>query len=119
MSVDSAIKVLDENNEVIESYVLLREIKAFLDVGHDSFNPKIAIKIYKSSVSPSATYHFDVSHHVHTPEQAGPYLPSRSSCESEREAIKQAIYTTTSFIKSALLVGHKPSETWLIPNDEF
>ena len=119
MSVDSAIEVLDEDDEVMESYVLLREIKAYLDVGHGTFNPRIKIKIYKSSVIPRATYHFEVSHHVHTPEQAGPYHPSRTSCESEREAIRQAISTTTSFIKSALRVGHEPSESWLVSNDEF
>lgn len=119
MSVEDAVEVLDEDDEVMESYVLLREIKAYLDVGHDSFHPRIKIKIYKSNVIPSAPFHFEVSHNVHTPEQASPYYPSRTSCESEREAIRQAISTTTSFIKGALRVGHEPSENWLVPNDDF
>ena len=119
MSVDETIKILDENEEVEESYVLLREIKAHLTVGHDFFHPQLNIKIYKSSVLPSMPYHFSVSHNVHTPEQATPYYPSHTSFDSEREAIQQAISTTTGFIKSALNVGHEPDDKWLVPNDNF
>jgi hypothetical protein len=61
---------------------------------------------------------FEVSHHVHTPEQATPYHPSRTSAESEKEDIQQAI-STTSFIKSAIRAGHKPSDHWLVLNDGF
>jgi len=119
MPVEDAVKVLDEDDEVNESYVLLREIKAYLDVGHDFFHPRIKIKIYISNVTPSAPFHFEVSHNVHTPKQAGPYYPSRTSFESKCEAIRQAISTTTSFIKDALRAGHEPSENWLVPNDDF
>jgi len=119
MSIDSVVDLLAENDEVAESYVLLREIKLFLDVGHDSFHPELRIKIYKSSVIAGTPYHFVVSHNAHTPEQAGPYYPSRTSYESEREAIRQAISTTTSFMKSAVRAGHEPSENWLVPNERF
>ena len=119
MSIDQAIKTLDENHEVMESYVLLREIKTYLDVGHDHYHPEIKIKIYKSSALPNSPYHFEVSHHIHTPEQSSPYYPSRTACETEREAIEQAISTTTSFIKSALRVGHDPEDSWLVVNRRF
>ncbi len=119
MSVDKTVEFLNDNRELIESYVLLREMKLFLDVGHDHYHPRIRIKIYKSAVMPSAPFHFEVSHNVHTPEQAGPYFPSRTSAESEEEAISQAISTTTTFLKSAIRMGHEPADSWLVPNKEF
>ena len=119
MSIDEVIKTLDENDEVMESYVLLREMKLYLDVGYDNFHPCIKVNIYKSSSLGGAPYHFEVSHYAHTPEQATPYHPSRTSAESESEAIRQAISTTTSYIKSAIRAGHEPSDQWLVPNDRF
>lgn len=119
MSIDQIIEVLDQNQEVMESYVLLREMELYLHVGHQDFQPRIKVKIYKSSVIESAHYHFEVSHNAHTPEQAGPYFPSRTFANSEQEAIAQAISTTTSFIKSAIQRGHEPSEKWLVPNKDF
>lgn len=118
MSIDKVIETLDENDEIAESYVLLREMKLYLDVSND-FHPCIKIKIYKSSSISGAPYHFEVSHHVHTPEQAGPYFPSRTFAESESEAIRQAIHTTTTFIKSAIRAGHEPQDNWLVPTDDF
>ena len=119
MSVDKVIKTLDDSRQVLESYVLLREMRLFLDVGHEHFHPRIRIKIYKSAVLPSAPYHFEVSHNVHTPEQTGPYFSSITSAESEEEAISQAISTTTTFLTSAIRMGHEPSDSWLILNKEF
>ena len=46
MLIEKVIEHLDENREVIESYVLVREIKLYLDVGQDHFHPSIKIKIY-------------------------------------------------------------------------
>lgn len=119
MLIENVIEHLAENREVIESYVLVREIKLYLDVGQDHFHPSIKVKIYKSSAIKQAPYHFEVSHHVHTPEQAAPYYTSITSAETENSAIERAISTTTSFIKSAIQAGREPSESWLIPNDEF
>ena len=119
MSVDRTVEMLNDNREVVESYVLLREIKLFLDVGHDHFHPRIRIKIYKSGVMPNAPYHFEVSHNVHTPEQAGPYFPSITSAKSEEEAISQAISTTMTFLKAAIRSGHEPQDSWLVPNKDF
>ncbi|BBL77489.1 hypothetical protein [Methylomagnum ishizawai] len=118
MSIDKVIEILDKHSEVMESYVLLREIKLFLNVDHEHFHPEIRIKIYESSAL-RVPYHFSVSHHVKTPTQAGPYMPSKTWAESEEEAIRQAISTTTSYIKSAIAAGHEPSESWLIPDEDF
>jgi hypothetical protein len=119
MSVDDVVWVLKENKEVVESYVLIREIKLQLDLEHERFHPELKIKIYKSTLIPDTPFHFEVSHHVHTPEQAAPYYPTRISYGSEREAIQQAIATTTRFLKAALHAGHEPEEAWLVRNDRF
>lgn len=119
MHVDTVLQELDRNREVTEAYVLLRELRLFLDVGHDCFHPELVVKIYKSTALEQHPYHFRVSHNVQTPQQAGPYYPSRTCFESEEEAIDQAISTTTSFITSAIEAGHEPSESWLIRNELF
>ena len=106
MSLEDVIEQLDGNDDVLESYVLLREIKMYLDIGE--YQPLIKIKIYKSSVIDGNPYHFAVSHHVHTPEQMSPYFPSRTSFSSEREAINQAVSSTTRFFKDAFNKGHDP-----------
>ena len=117
MSLEDVIEQLGGHDEVLESCVLLREIKMYLDIGE--YQPQIKIKIYKSSVVDGNSYHFDVSHHVHTPEQMSPYFPSHTSFSSEREAIDQAISSTTSFLKDAINKGHDPENEWLIENENF
>ena len=117
MSLDDIIKQLDGNDDVLESYVLLREMKMYLDIGE--YQPLIKIKIHKSSFVDGNPYHFAVSHHVHTPEQMSPYFPSRTSFSSEREAIDQAITSTTRFLKDAINKGHDPENEWLIENENF
>lgn len=117
MSLENIIEQLDTNDEVLESYVLLREIKMYLDIGE--YQPLVKVKIYKSSVVKDSPYHFDVSHHVHTPEQMSPYFPSRTSFSSEQEAIDKAISSTTNFLKDAINKGHDPENEWLIENENF
>ncbi|MCK4866193.1 MAG: hypothetical protein KAT06_12320 [Gammaproteobacteria bacterium] len=48
-----------------------------------------------------------------------PYFPSRTSFSSEREAIDQAVSSTTSFLKLAINKGHDPEDEWLIENENF
>lgn len=119
MSIEEIVRFLEDETEIAESYVLLREIKAILDVGYDHFHPEIRIKIYRSNAVSGQPYHFDVSHHVHTPTQAGPYYPSRTFEESETSAIRQAISTTVTFLKSAIQAGHTPTDGWLIKNEDY
>ena len=119
MSVDEIVEMLDGESEVAESYVLLRELKVVLDVDQDHFHPTIRVKIYRSNVIAGQPYHFEVSHHVHTPSQAGPYFPSHTCSESEPGAVRQAISTTVSFLKVAIREGHAPTERWLVPNEDF
>lgn len=117
MSVEDVIEQLDSHDEVLESYVLLREIKMYLDIGE--YQPLIKIKIYKSSFIDGNPYHSEISHHVHTPEQMSPYFPSRTSFSSEKEAIDKAISSTTRCLKDAIDKGHNPEDEWLIVNENF
>lgn len=119
MSLDDVVWVLKENSEVQEFSILIRELKLVLNVGHDGFHPELKIKIYKSSMIPDEPFHFELSHHVQTPVQTAPFHPTPTAYGSEREAIQQAIATTTALIKSALRSGHQPNPKWLVRNTAF
>ncbi len=119
MSVDDIVWVLKENSEVLESSVMIREVKLLLNVGHTSFNPELKIKIYKNTAIPDEPFHFELSHHVQTPLQRAPARPPRNSYGSEREAIQQAIASTTGPIKQAIEAGHEPEQGWLAGNARF
>ncbi|UXE62709.1 MAG: hypothetical protein KA717_08265 [Woronichinia naegeliana WA131] len=119
METDDVIALLDKHEYIAESYVLIRELKIFLNVGVNYFHPKIRIKIWKSNVMLKEPYHFTVSHNVRTPTQAAPYYPSITQAATESEAIRSAISATTKFLVSAIDGGHEPSDDWLVPNDDF
>ncbi|HDF2340869.1 TPA: hypothetical protein PC598_000398 [Morganella morganii] len=119
MNIDETVNILSENKKVAEFYVFIREIKLFLDIGHDFFHPEIKIKIYQSPVINGYPYHFTVSHYVHTPIQASPYHPSRSFAQTEEEAISQAISTTATFLEDAISQGFEPEDDWLVLNKRF
>jgi hypothetical protein len=117
METDEVIALLDKHEFIVESYVLVRELKIFLDVGVE-YSPEIRIKIWKSSVNSKEPYNFTVSHNVHTSTQQIPYYP-RTTAASESEAIHSAIKATRVFLVGAIDEGHKPSDDWLVPNDNF
>lgn len=119
MTIDEVVKLMSNHNYVEESYVLVRELAVHLKVGVKQFYPRIGIRIWKSDVNLQYSYHFTVSHNVHTPSQATPYYPSVTCAATESEAIEQAISTTVTFLQSAIEQGHEPSESWLVPNEEF
>ena len=119
MKLDDVIEKLGRDSQVAEFYVLVRELKLYLAVGHDQYNPCIRVKIYKTFLHGSEVYTFGVSHYVHTPVQITPYYPSCTTENNESSAIDSAISSTTCFIRSAIDAGHEPSEKWLIRNEEF
>ncbi|MEI3650128.1 MAG: hypothetical protein V6D39_09075 [Dolichospermum lemmermannii FEM_B0920] len=119
METDEVIALLDAHKYVGTSYVLIRELKIYLNLGVNHFNPCIRIKIWKSSVNSREPYHFTVSHDVRTPMQDAPYYPSITQAETESEAIRKAISSTNAYLVNAIDQGHEPSHNWLIPNDDF
>jgi hypothetical protein len=118
MNEDQLIKELSRNSEVIEAYVLIREIKVCLNIEQSTFHPSIYIKIWKSNLTPEQPYHFTISHFVQTPNE-GAYRPSGTSAESESEAIFLAISATTNFLHLGVSKGLHPDDTWLMPNPDY
>lgn len=119
MSVDDVAWILGENSEVMESYILIREMKLLLEVGHDSYHPELRIKVYKDSVEPDTPFHVELSHHVQTPGLAAPQTPGRSFHGTEREAIRQAVSATARPLREAIQAGHTPERSWLVVNSAF
>ncbi len=113
------VKQLSEHRHVLEGYVLLRELKLFLDVGHDHYHPEVKIRIWLGTAPSHLPYSFELSHNAHTPKQAAPYYPSRVNFDSEEEAIDSAISALTSFLVGAISAGEEPSDDWLVPNEYF
>ena len=122
MATEEILDVLKEQSEVLESYVLVREVKLILSLNADEENkyyPELKIKVWKSYALVDYPYYFTVSHNVWTPSQAGPYYPSNTHATSEAGAIKQAISTTTSFLNSALREGLEMEDKWMVENPNF
>jgi hypothetical protein len=63
--------------------------------------------------------HFEQSHFIHTPTQGGPYATSRPWGDDEGYALHQAVTSITLYYRQAVDAGHKPQESWLVPNRSF
>ncbi len=118
-SPDEVLNYIKNNGHVIESYVLVRELKVFLDVGHEDYHPKVKIRIWLGSQSSDSPFCFELSHNVKTPSQFAPYYPSRTNYASEEQAIHQAITALKDFLISAIENGEEPSDDWLVPDKDF
>jgi hypothetical protein len=119
ISAAEVAELLDNHKEVLESYVLLHEMKVYLKIGHDYYHPEVVIKIYLCNSIPRNIYHFEVSHLVHAPGQAAAYSTSNTSASTVEQAIELAISSTTRFFKVAISNGHVPDDSWLVPNTRF
>ncbi|WP_339524232.1 hypothetical protein [Pseudomonas sp. EL_65y_Pfl2_R96] len=113
------VDFLADIENIAESYVLVREVRLFLEVGHDFWNPEIRIKIWLGDSPSDEPYFYTLSHNVHTPTQAGPYRPSRTCAATEEEALRDAISATRSFLVGAIQQGHEPQDSWMIPNSDY
>lgn len=111
---------ITESEYIEEAYVLLREVKLWMDVGHDFWRAEFSIKIWLSTPTGEGDeYFFTLSHYVKTPDQAGPYRPSRTWASSEESAIRDAISATRTFLVGAISNGHEPSDDWLVRNPDY
>ncbi len=115
MNDDELIAYLGEHADIKEYHVVVREVKLFLNVGHESFFPSIIIKISRFK---NLFFH-EISHAVQTPEQIAPYHTSRNGFATEQEALSEAIKATNFYIRIAIKNGHLPSDDWLVPNKDF
>lgn len=77
----------------------------------------ITIRIYTENKG--SQYLFEQSHAIKTPSQAGPYWTSKPWADYEAYAVHRAISGITDYYKAAVKAGHKPVESWLVPNKRF
>ena len=119
LSTDELLKAIEQRGAVADIRVLVREFTCRLYVGHDSYRPTIRIKIYLVNSGMSGSYHFDVSHFVHTPVQASAYFHTRTEAYSELAAIDIALSSARNYFQAAIREGHDPDDSWLIPNTDF
>ncbi len=119
MPVEHLIDALELKPNIVESYVLVHEMKVVLNIGPHRLMPCIGIKTYRSNVVPGQPFHFAASHYVLTPDMTEPHIPSRTYEEYEIAAVERAIAITTNLLQSAIDAGHAPSEDWLVKNEDF
>jgi hypothetical protein len=110
---------LKKNRDVVEAYVLVRDLKLYLEVGHDTYFPNIGVKIYFTRAPLALPYHFEVSHHVLTPVQGEKYTPGITFAETEIGAIDLAVSSTIMYLKEAIAAGKEPNDEWLVANKDF
>lgn len=75
---------------------------------------KITITIRKST-NENLKYIYEVSHAIHTPEQASPYRSSVYGDDTEEDCLEKAINDFTVHYKTAISKGHTPNAEWLVP----
>lgn len=119
MNEDQIIEYLSGKKALIDPCVLVREVKATLDIGQPYFHPSIRIKLWKDGQQPSLPFSFTLSHYASTPAYVGPYYPSTDSFATETEAIEKAIFSVINFILLAIDQGHTPKEEWLVKNKDY
>jgi hypothetical protein len=112
---------LSTTQPTIESYVLIRELRLFLALDQGASPPEVKVRIWLGNVLGHLPYSYELSHHVQTPIQAGPYYPNGNYYQSELDAIDGAMNALTSFITQAVNQGHvaTPTNNWMIPNPDF
>ena len=80
----------------------------------------VQVKIWHTDVSYGGDrYRYTISHHVHTPTQAGPYTTSAPFGHSAQSTADKAIRDTLAFYLGAIKKGHTPSAKWFIRNEDF
>jgi hypothetical protein len=104
------------NEHIFEIRALVGEYSFRLT---DLSSVNIRVKVWHTDVSYGGDrYTYTISHHVHTPKQAGPYYPSAPFGYDQQSTVERAIRDTLAFWPSKS-DGLEPSEDWLIENDNF
>jgi len=113
------LEKVQSHEYVVEAYVLVREVRLFLDFGVEGFHPEVGVKIWQGTAPGMGSYSYSQSHYVRTPTQANTYVSSRQSFETEEEALEAALDTITSFVPGAIGLGHTPSEDWFVRDEDY
>ena len=108
MTIDEAL-----NDEVITVVARDDENWKFrVKLGELSTQIKIVITPRRSGTS--YPFQYSISHYLHTPIQAGPYMPSSPFSYSAELTLRKAITDLVAFYKSAIHEGHAPDDSWLV-----
>lgn len=76
---------------------------------------EMAVKIKIKQSVKDGHYSFNTSHYYHGPEQAGPYISSINTFNSETEALSAAVRQITSFYREE----HGVSEDYWVKNKDY
>lgn len=55
-----------------------------------------------------------VSHAIHTPLLAAPYITSLPLADDPPSALRRAVFGLTDDYRAAVMAGHEPQEQWLV-----
>ncbi len=104
---------------VIEGYEVVKEVKFYLDGLSTAIKIKVSKVHIPSNSSLDGKYQYELSHHIHTPTQAGPYMTSRPWGDTIENAISDAISGLEMYRSAAISAGHVPSDAWLVLNEDY
>jgi hypothetical protein len=112
-----SIKKMFDNKHISEPRKVIGEYSFYLE----GASTRVSIRISHEFNPPNPEYqfHFELSHYIHTPTQAGPYITSSPWSTSEDGALHRAINVVLPFYTGAIEAGHTPSESWLVKNEYF
>ncbi|EPL6464862.1 TPA: hypothetical protein ACKRZ4_000916 [Proteus mirabilis] len=74
----------------------------------------VTVTVSKGKMAGHDGYKFKLSHYINTPQQTGPYRPSRQWGDNKAYALHQAVSAITDYYDMAIKNGDKPSAKWLI-----
>ena len=102
------------------SHKVLRDIKIFVrEVSFRLGDLTIKIRIRLFRYPGDKEIYFEQSHFLQTPDQTSPVAPPLKSDNTEAYALSHAVETLILAYEAALTSGHEPSDSWLIPNDDY
>lgn len=73
----------------------------------------VHLRIWYNGKQGAGPYRYETSHHIKTPLQAGPYLPSHCAGPDVNSTIRAALEGMNTFYRSAIAKGLEPSTDWL------
>lgn len=76
----------------------------------------VEIKVVLSATGDRGGFNFQTSHVIKTPNQIGPYHPSRPWGDDAGYALYLAVTSITQYYEEATKAGLKPEAAWMIPN---
>ena len=103
-----------QKSSIVVAYKFVAEYCFYVRV--DGGAEQIRVKIEED---PDGRFHFSQSHYIQTPEQAKPYVTSRTFESTADAALDRAVDAITCHYDSAVRHGYTPKYNWFKRNMEF